>query len=363
MVLASVMAADGAPKVSATNAEKIEEYSKVYFLPTRNDIAKLGPKIMVRLKKAGFEAEEVDLQKMPFTSQGTGFMLTPEGHVLTCAHVVGSESQATLWVQGTRYLGRVLTLDTNLDAALIKIDGNRADFRFLSFGSVSNYILGQEVFAMGFPLADLLGENPRLNKGLINATSAAEDMPWRLQISAEIQPGNSGGPLLSQKGEVLGMVDSTLNPSRVLLQTGGALPQNVNFAIKIPPLLEFLNSSHLTLPVATNRIAAGDFEAFAKSLALIRGGVVDEKRLHEKPLVCRFGYVVTPGYHLTRARLDFIDVRKLKLVLSVNLDEESLSSIDKVLDAMFAEACDKFSPNDANPFRPAKQKSKSAKKP
>ena len=87
------------------------------------------------------------------------------------------------------------------------------------------------------------GNNARLSKGLINSTTGMRDDPKQLQVSAEIQPGNSGGPLLDHEGQVIGIIQQTINPWRIAQATGGSLPQNVNFAIKAEPVLEFVKGS------------------------------------------------------------------------------------------------------------------------
>ena len=351
-----------APKISIRSADKLDSYTKVYVVGIRNDKDKVQPRIVERTKKMGFDTVDLNSEHLPFTSQGTGFILSPEGLVLTCAHVVGKEANATLWLGTNRYIGRVTAIDTNLDVALIALEGDHPPFTPLVFTPSPELRIGQEVFTMGFPEADLLGSKPRLDKGMINSTVGEEGDERHVSISVPIQPGNSGSPLLDDQGRLVGMVSSTMNALRMLLLEG-AVPQNVNFAIKPELLRKFLEASKVSLDQATNSavksvaLKAEDIsDNAARSLVLIRGGIVDEQRLKERPLLCRCLYSYLVGHQFFRLRIDFVDVRKLKLVLTANLDQSSTSSEDKVLDAMFEKISDNFFPDKVNPFNPKKAK-------
>jgi len=351
-----------AAKISVRTAEKLETYTKVYVAPIGNDTRNVQPKLVARLKKAGFETVDLRTERLPFTSQGTGFILSPEGHVLTCAHVVGSETNATLWVGTNRYVGRVLVVDTNLDAALVLIDGSHPAFRPMILPAAWEQRMGQEVFTLGFPAADLLGTRPHLTKGMISSTVGLDDDERHVQISIPIQPGNSGSPLLDEHGRLIGMVDSTINTLR-FLAVEGTVPQNVNFAIKSEPLRAFLAKANKALsggmtnvvPSSSNR-ADDVFENAAKSPVLVRGGIVDEKRLKEHPLLCRCIYRQVFRGSFVSLRIDFLDVRKVALVLTANLDHYDYLSEDKVLDAMCEKIYDKFFPETINPFNPKKSR-------
>ena len=93
-------------------------------------------------------------------------------------------------------------------------------------------ITGTKVFTIGFPYSGALGKKPKLTEGIINSVYGIGDDPRFYQISVPLHPGNSGGPLINMKGEVLGVVTSTLDAVKVF-EWSGTLPQNVNYAIKI----------------------------------------------------------------------------------------------------------------------------------
>jgi hypothetical protein len=146
------------------------------------------------------------------------------------------------------------------------------------------------VFTIGFPLSSVLGNSARFTKGSISSTNGLKDDPKQLQISAEIQPGNSGGPLLDKDGVVVGLIQQTLSPLNTLARTGGALPQNVNFAIKADVALDFLNLQHQDVFRMLSYDQAKSFEEVQKSVAKIRSGIVPPEQEQRPKLVARLQY-------------------------------------------------------------------------
>ncbi len=94
---------------------------------------------------------------------------------------------------------------------------------------------------VGFPNTDLQGFAPKLAKGEIAALFGAQDDPRYFQISVPVQPGNSGGPLVDEQGNVVGLIAAKLDAATTLTASG-ALPENVNYAIKSSFILSFLES-------------------------------------------------------------------------------------------------------------------------
>ena len=103
--------------------------------------------------------------------------------------------------------------------------------------------LGKSVKSFGYPLADLLSSSGNFSLGNISALSGLGDDSRYLQISTPVQPGNSGGPLLDQHGNLIGIVSSKLNALKMMIRNDGDIPQNVNFAIKASVAETFLQSN------------------------------------------------------------------------------------------------------------------------
>lgn len=169
---------------------------------------------------------------------GTGFAVSPKGFIITCFHVVKDAERVIVHTPGEHVPAIIVALDPANDLAVLKI--NEWSGRHLGLGSISEVHLTSNIIAAGFPDPKILGKNPKISTGTVNALSGVRDDPRLLQFSAPVQPGNSGGPVIAQSGRVVGVVVSGLN-SLDRMKRGGYLPQSVNFAVKtelIVPLLE-----------------------------------------------------------------------------------------------------------------------------
>ena len=100
--------------------------------------------------------------------------------------------------------------------------------------------LGEYVVAFGYPHADILASSGNFTQGNVTALAGMGDDSRYLQISTPVQAGNSGGPLLDQSGNLVGIVTSKLNALK-MAQASGDLPQNVNFALKASIVASFLD--------------------------------------------------------------------------------------------------------------------------
>jgi S1-C subfamily serine protease len=128
--------------------------------------------------------------------------------------------------------------DAANDLALLKADGR---FVPLPISPSRTVQLGGTVATIGFPDIGLQGFSPKLAKGEIASLSGIQDDPRYFQISVPVQPGNSGGALVDERGNVVGIVSAKLN-ARAALAASGQLPENVNYAVKSSFLLSFLES-------------------------------------------------------------------------------------------------------------------------
>lgn len=174
----------------------------------------------------------------PALTTGTGFFVTAAGHLITNEHVVRRCDRIT----GRLASGEVFPLslvasDPRNDLAVLKGAGGRA------FASLrrSTPPLGERVVVYGFPLSGELAASGNLTTGLISASTGLRGDSGQFQISAPIQPGNSGGPVLDDQGLVVAVVQSKLDAARAHRVTGD-VPQNVNFAIKGNVLKSFLEA-------------------------------------------------------------------------------------------------------------------------
>jgi S1-C subfamily serine protease len=165
---------------------------------------------------------------------GSGFYLSAAGRLITNAHVVaGCTRLATA-------AGQPLTLlaaDSAIDLAVLSNAAGAATFASLRLDPPR---IGEDVLAFGFPLPGILSTEGNVTVGILSATRGVGDDPHQLQITAPVQSGNSGGPLLDGAGNVIGVVVAKLDAAQIARRTGD-LPQNVNFAIKATELAALLD--------------------------------------------------------------------------------------------------------------------------
>jgi hypothetical protein len=170
-------------------------------------------------------------------STGTGFVVA-ENRVMTNHHVIdGCRRVVARTAAGRDIVSRVLASDAQRDLAVLEVVGEIGPV--LPFRGNPPVRRGDSVVTYGFPLSGLLSSGPTLTTGDISALAGLQDNPFHFQISAPVQPGNSGGPLFDLYGHVVGVVVSKLNAARVAERTGD-IPQNVNFAVKGSEAVEFL---------------------------------------------------------------------------------------------------------------------------
>jgi len=209
---------------------------------TREQIAE-GQKLARNFKPQEVPASASDnsaagiLQTRP-ESSGTGFFITEDGYLITNEHVAGNGAQVRLVTEAGLISAKVVKVDAANDLALLKAEGKFVPLPVVSSRAVK---MGGTVATVGFPNIGLQGFAPKLAKGEIAALSGAQDDPRYFQISVPVQPGNSGGALVDERGNVVGVVAAKLSVAAALA-TSGALPENVNYAVKSSLLLSFLES-------------------------------------------------------------------------------------------------------------------------
>ncbi|MFZ4809180.1 MAG: S1C family serine protease [Hyphomicrobiaceae bacterium] len=177
---------------------------------------------------------------------GTGFFVTGSGHVLTNYHVAGTCSRIEVAEVGKPPVtAKLLAGDPKNDLALLLVSGKPATVPTFK----SRVRLGDTVAVFGFPLSGVLASGGNFTLGNVTALAGLSDDTSQLQISAPVQPGNSGGPLLDKHGNVVGVIVAKLNALGVARYTND-VAQNVNFAIKAGTAANFLETNGLTLPDA-----------------------------------------------------------------------------------------------------------------
>jgi hypothetical protein len=142
--------------------------------------------------------------KTPLGS-GSGFIFYESGWIATAAHVVGDSKQVEVIVEEkTSYSGQVVASSVKLDVAVIVLEGE-AKFSRIELGDSDQAPLGMEAAVLGYPLSNLLGEEINVNRGIVSSHRRFDGVEF-IQTDAAMNPGNSGGPLISVDGTVIGVV-------------------------------------------------------------------------------------------------------------------------------------------------------------
>ena len=175
-------------------------------------------------------------------ASGTGFVISAAGQIITNNHVIDGcvgDIKGNL-TGGAPAVLRVVSKDSANDMALLQ---GPADI-FKSFAKIRDRAIrsGDPVTVIGFPFHGLLTSDFTVTTGIVSSLSGIKNDSRYLQISAPVQPGNSGGPLMDGSGHVVGVVSAKLNAIGVLRVTG-AIPENINFAIKPGAIRDFLDNS------------------------------------------------------------------------------------------------------------------------
>lgn len=177
-------------------------------------------------------------------SSGTGFAISSNGYIVTNYHVI--ENAKSIEVKGingnfTRKLSaKVAVSDEKNDLAIIKID----DARFTSLSSIPYSFrkgvadVGENVFVLGYPMTSTMGEEVKLTNGIVSSKTGYKGDISLYQISAPVQPGNSGGPLFDKNGNLLGIVNAK-----------HSYAENASYAIKVSYLVNLID----LLPVTINQ--------------------------------------------------------------------------------------------------------------
>ena len=170
-----------------------------------------------------------------FRQKGTGsaFVVTADGYLVTCAHCVDGARTLEVHLGNQTYPAQVISSDAAHDVAVIKI--NAQNLVPIALSDSDTVQLGQAVRAFGFPLSDVLGNNLKVTVGSVSGLN--QQAGGRVfQVDAAVNPGNSGGPLVNDFGDVIGVTSAKLtgngvstvgfgrpiNDAKVLLQQAGA---------------------------------------------------------------------------------------------------------------------------------------------
>ena len=174
-------------------------------------------------------------------SSGTGFLIERDGYILTNHHVIaGAQRIGVVLSNASKYPAEVVAIDEYKDLALLKIEGK--DLPVAAIGTSQRAEVMDHVMVLGFPLIEDVGPELSISDGRINSIREGGRIPW-FQIDANVNPGNSGGPLVNDKGEVIGIAVAKLDAMKMMEQSG-VVPERINYAIPVDEATHLIRKAY-----------------------------------------------------------------------------------------------------------------------
>jgi S1-C subfamily serine protease len=188
-------------------------------------------------------------------SSGSGIVVDAGGHILTANHVIAACPDLRITsASGTSDQARLVAADTVNDLALLRTE--RRWSAWARFRKGPGLRPGDPVIVTGFPLSGLVSPEMAVTTGSLTALAGSRGDSAQIEFSAPIQPGNSGGPVLDDTGQVVGVTRATLNGLAVAAAVG-VIPENVNFAVKADVAADFLAAHQVAAEAGSGRPAMG----------------------------------------------------------------------------------------------------------
>jgi len=199
-----------------------------------------------------------DSSELLQAASGSGFSVSYDGYLVTNNHVIEGCENVRVHSQGRVLDATVISRDPGNDLAVIK-----ADFRPAAVFALreSNPQLMQDIYVAGYPFGVNLSSSVKVTKGIVSSLTGLGNNFSNIQIDAAIQPGNSGGPIFDDSGNVLGVAVATLD-IEFALDRFDAIPQNTNFGIKANIVSNLLSSNGIettepsTAAISTTQLGA-----------------------------------------------------------------------------------------------------------
>jgi S1-C subfamily serine protease len=209
---------------------KKKSSNKTHREEIRQDWIKIYP------DKRAYETAIIEKSKKEQKSSGTGFALTSNGLVVTNYHVI--KGAKIIKIRGVNndfdrtYSTKVIISDKTNDLSILKID----DYSFSNLGLIPYALktggtnVGEDIFVLGYPLRASMGDEVKLTNGIISSKTGFQGDVTSYQISAPVQPGNSGGPLFDSNGNIIGIINAK-----------HILAENASYAIKASYLTNLID--------------------------------------------------------------------------------------------------------------------------
>lgn len=217
------------------------------------------------LKPNPKEADTTPADETRKVASGTGFYVSEEGHIITNHHVIDGCEEMKVHSKGKVFDTVQIASDAQNDLALLKVEA-QPDHVF-ALSADGSFPL-QDIIVAGFPFGDRVSSTLKFTKGIVSSVAGLGNNYSEIQIDAALQPGNSGGPIIDNYGNVIAVAVSKLDMKKIL-KDYGVIPENTNFGVKAsvvknlmqgnsvafaPPNNDLISKSELSLSVTNGTV-------------------------------------------------------------------------------------------------------------
>ena len=176
-------------------------------------------------------------------SSGTGFYVTNDGYLLTNHHVINGCQKVGVVSRGELIDTKIIAFDKINDLAILKVSKEPEDYLTISRDLPE---ITEEIIVAGFPFGEEFSSTVKVTKGIVSSLAGVENNYSEIQIDAAIQPGNSGGPIINEYGNVIGIAVAGLDQQYVQ-ENFGVTPESSNFGVKASVAINLLNANGIKL--------------------------------------------------------------------------------------------------------------------
>lgn len=210
-----------------------------------------GKQYVAAAKSVGLtcNVESANPAKTYRVANGTGFYISDDGYVVTNQHVIDGCNETQVHSDGQMAAATIVGQDKINDLALLKTALKTKSV--FSLAPENPYLL-QDIIAAGFPFGESISSTIKVTKGVVSSLSGLGDNSGQIQIDAALQPGNSGGPIIDENGNVVGVAVAKLDLEKSI-ESFGVVPENVNFGIKLSSLKTFLEDNNVAYKLGDER--------------------------------------------------------------------------------------------------------------
>jgi len=218
---------------------QVEAYLRSNPTAKKTEPKKKKPK---QKKKAEKTKKKLQPGEIYSVASGTGFFINSSGNIISNNHVIDECNTVKVHYDGVATPVTILAIDRANDLSLMISKVRPKDYFSVSAGDAS---LLDDIYVAGYPFGKMVSSSVKVTKGVVSALTGLGDNYSNIQIDAALQPGNSGGPIINNKGNVVGVAVAKLD-YKAIIKDFGAIPEGTNFGIKSSTVRQFISANNVS---------------------------------------------------------------------------------------------------------------------